>query len=92
MTAVFASIGMLCLCLSMTRHQRDVTGRPLSPRLSGDLRGVGWAMLLLSFGLALPDGALAILRWIGELSLAALAAVAMCALIPPRRRRAGKRK
>lgn len=91
MTALIGFIGMLCLCLSMTRHQRDVVGRPWSPRISGGLRGVGWAALLLSFGVALPDGALAILRWIGELSLAALAAVAMCVLVSSRRRRAGRR-
>lgn len=91
MTALFAFIGMLCLSLSMTRHQRDVLGRPLSPRLSHGLRGAGWAALLLSFGVALPDGALAVLRWIGELSLAALVAVAMSALVSFRRRRAGRR-
>lgn len=91
MTALFAFIGMSCLSLSMTRHQRDVLSRPLPPRLSSGLRGAGWAMLLLSLGLALPDGVLAILRWIGELSLAALAAVAMCALVPFRRQRAGRR-
>jgi hypothetical protein len=88
---VFAFIGMLCLCLSMTRHQRDVVGRPWASRISAGLRGVGWAALLLSFGVAFPDGALAILRWIGELSLAALAAVAMCVLVSSRRRRAGRR-
>ncbi|NIJ17990.1 DUF3325 domain-containing protein [Sphingobium vermicomposti] len=91
MTALFAFIGMSCLCLSMTRHKRDVLGRPLSPTQSRGLRVLGWAVLLLSFGVALPDGALAILRWIGELSLAALAAVAMSALVSSRRRRAGRR-
>jgi len=82
MTALFAFIGMLCLCLSMMRHQRDVLARPLSPAWSLGLRGLGWAVLLLSFGVALPGGAIAILRWIGELSIAALAAVAMCVLAP----------
>lgn len=91
MTVLFAFIGMSCLCLSMTRHQRDVLGRPLSPTQSRGLRVLGWAVLLLSFGVALPDGALAILRWIGELSLTALAAVAMSALVSSRRRRAGRR-
>lgn len=91
MTAFFAFIGMLCLCLSMTRHQREVLGRPRSTRFSSGLRGAGWVVLFLSFGVALPDGGLAILRWIGELSLAALAAVAMCAFLPFWRRRVGRR-
>ncbi len=82
MTALFALVGMLCLCLSMTRHQRDVLRHSLSPTQSHGLRGLGWAMLLLSFDVALPDGALAILQWMGEFSFAALVAVAMCALAP----------
>lgn len=78
MTLLLIFGGLLCLCLSMMRHQRDLLTRSLSKRSSQALRCFGWAALCLSLGLAVSDGPLAILYWIGELSMAALLVVGAC--------------
>lgn len=91
MTLLLALGGLLCLCLSMARHQRDLLARPLPRGWSRALRGGGWVALYLSFVAAMPGGALAILCWIGELSVVALIVVASCTLVPARRRRTNRR-
>lgn len=87
MTLLLSLGGLLCLCLSMTRHQRDLLERPLSQLWSHTLRGAGWAALCLSFAAAVPGGALTILCWIGELSVGALIVVVSCTIVPAWSRR-----
>ncbi|MBB3957555.1 DUF3325 family protein [Novosphingobium sediminicola] len=85
MTLLLILGGLLCLCLSMTRHQRDLLAHALPKRSSQALRCCGWAALCLSLALAVSDGPLAILCWIGELSIAALIVAASCTLASARR-------
>jgi hypothetical protein len=90
MSLLLALGGLLCLCLSMTRHQRDLLARPLPQGWSRALRVGGWAVLCLSFAAAVPNGAQAVLCWIGELSVVALIVVASCTLVPARRKRTNR--
>ncbi|WP_407673062.1 DUF3325 domain-containing protein [Novosphingobium beihaiensis] len=77
MSFLFALAGMSCLCLSMPRHQRDLFLRPLPPRWQHCLRWGGYVWLSASFAVALADGATHVVQWAGELSMAALASVAL---------------
>ncbi|WP_369821542.1 DUF3325 domain-containing protein [Novosphingobium sp. CF614] len=77
MSFLAALAGMACLCLSMVRHQRDLLSRQLSPGWRRGLQWTGYGLLLLSFVISLSGGAIPVVRWLGELSLAALAVVAL---------------
>ncbi|SEN17058.1 Protein of unknown function [Luteibacter sp. UNCMF331Sha3.1] len=69
-----AIVGFMGLCLGMSRHQRDVLGRVLSPMRSALCKAFGWTALASSFALAIArDGAaMGAVYWAGMLSLAAV--------------------
>ena len=87
MTLLLPLIGLFCLSLSMARHQRDLLPQPLPRGWSRALRSGGWAMLCLSTASAVSGGALSVLLWIGELSIAVLFVAGACTVVAARRKR-----
>lgn len=82
--------GLLCLCGSMRRHQRELLRRRLPDRVASALRATGFA--LLAFALAVDLFALSVehgaLYWFGQLTVGALATVVVLEL---RKRTVGAR-
>ncbi|WP_051362220.1 DUF3325 domain-containing protein [Solimonas soli] len=78
--------GFLALCLSMSRHQREIVGRTLPESRAPWLRLAGWALLLASFAASATHGGVPIgaVRWCGLLTAAALFAVLMLSYAPRR--------
>lgn len=77
--------GFAALCLAMEKHQHEVRGRRLGTARTRQLRLVGWALLLLTFGLAVHAQGWGIgpVLWLG--SLTAATAVLALWLLPYRR-------
>lgn len=76
---LFASAGFLALSLAMTRHQNDMLGRCLPPRVCLALRGSGFALLALAWAVAVTGQGFGIgtIVWCGHLTLAGLLVVAL---------------
>lgn len=66
-------LGFAGLCLSMSRHQRDVLGRTLSPALTRTARMSGWTLLAVAYAIAFASegAALGTVYWMGGLTLGA---------------------
>ncbi|MDR2689376.1 MAG: DUF3325 domain-containing protein [Azoarcus sp.] len=80
--SLLAFAGFVALALSMSRHRAQVFGAASAPDPWGKL--VGWLLLALSFApcLAIAAFSLAILRWFGILTFAALAVVMLMTYRP----------
>jgi hypothetical protein len=85
MTLILAIAAMVCLCLSMLRHQRDLFSRPLGQGCTHLLRYGGFSLLFLSAGFAGVGGAVSVVRWIGEVMVAMLLVVLFATLCAHRR-------
>lgn len=70
--------GFAGLCLSLTRHQRDLLGRDLARREILALRGGGYGALVVTFvALAVVRGpAYGVMVWAGLMTLSAVLVVA----------------
>lgn len=69
-----ALLGFAALCLGMSRHQRDVLGKALSPSLTRAVKVAGWVLLGIAWAAAVAsDGAaLGSVYWLGALTFGAL--------------------
>jgi len=69
-----ALAGFLCLCLAMSRHQRDVLGRMLPARLSRVLSTCGWLALgaTLAVAMEVEGAALGAVYAVGIYTLCAI--------------------
>jgi len=87
-TLLISLAGFAALALAMDRHQEDLFGRELSPRVTRLLRIVGWAGLLLALGVIVgrQGWALGLVSYSGCTSLAA--GLVFLALVVHQRRRA----
>lgn len=76
--------GFMVLCLSMSRHRREVFDRVFPPRFDVRLRGLGFALLLLAlWASALHSGwQIGAVLWIALLTLAALLVALMLSYAP----------
>jgi hypothetical protein len=81
--SLLAFAGFVLLALSMPRHRARVFGAGSAPPAPW-VRAAGWLLLALSFApcLAIAALSLAILRWFGVLTFAALAVVMLLAYRP----------
>jgi hypothetical protein len=86
---LFAFAGFVLLALSMPRHRARVFGAGSAPPAPW-VRVAGWLLLALSFApcLAVSAFSLAVLRWFGVLTFAALAVVMSMTYRPVLLRRA----
>lgn len=66
-----------CLASGMARHQRDLFGRTLSPRISAAARGAGWGLMGIAaaIGIAAKGWAVGIVASLALVQLGALAGV-----------------
>ena len=80
MIFMIITVALFCLCLSMTRHQRDLIGQLLSRWPSFSLRMVAACLLLLSSMAAASRGADGIVGWLGELSVALIVVIAVASV------------
>ncbi|KAF1003666.1 MAG: hypothetical protein GAK28_04547 [Luteibacter sp.] len=53
LSILFGLAGFAALCLAMSRHQRDLLGRTLSPAVSRTARVIGWVALVASAACAM---------------------------------------
>lgn len=76
--------GFIALCLSMPRHRREVITRSIAAHWDAGLRGLGSALLLAAFCVAVVrDGAaIGAVLWTGLLTLGALLVVLMLSYAP----------
>lgn len=69
-----AVLGFAALSMAMSRHQRDVLGKPLPAATTRRLKVAGWLLLAASWAAAVAsDGAaLGSVYWLGALTFGAL--------------------
>lgn len=78
--------GFAALCLSLSRHHREVFDTTPNERRTPLLRGLGGSALALAFGAAIAaDGwQVGVVLWIAVLTAAALSTVLMLSYAPKR--------
>lgn len=81
-----AYAGFLALCLSMSRHYRDVFHRSLPDRTARMLRGGGWILLAASLAasVAHSGGPVGTVLWIALLTAGAALVVLLLTYAPRR--------
>lgn len=84
LSLLIAFSGFSALALSLDRHHRAVFHAPVSRSRIGGLRAAGWSGLGLSFAAAVASAGWSFgpVQWIGSLTAAALAVVALIAFWP----------
>lgn len=84
LSLLLAFSGFSALALSLDRHHRAVFRSPVSQARIGSLRAAGWSGLGLSFAAAITFAGWSFgpVQWIGALTGAALAVVALIAYRP----------
>lgn len=67
-------LGFTFLCLGMSRHQRDLFGRSMSPGRTLAARWLGWILVVLAYGgsMLVEGAALGAVYGIGVLTFGAL--------------------
>ncbi|MCJ2070239.1 DUF3325 domain-containing protein [Methylobacterium sp. J-030] len=84
LSLLLAFAGFAALALSLDRHHRAVFRTPVPRGRIGSLRAAGWSGLGLSFAAAIASAGWSFgpVQWIGSLTGAALAVVALIAYRP----------
>ncbi|SDG22528.1 DUF3325 domain-containing protein [Dyella sp. 333MFSha] len=67
-------LGFTLLCLGLSRHQRDLFGRAMSPGRTVAARWIGWTLVVLAYGgsMLIEGAALGAVYGVGVLTFGAL--------------------
>jgi hypothetical protein len=84
LTFALCYVGFLALCLSMSRHRRDVLTRKLPSQWDAGLRGTGFALLLAAFCVAVVHSGAGIgaVLWTALLTAGAMLVALMLSYAP----------